>query len=324
MLELFPDIRPYDERRLDVGDGHVLYIEQCGEPTGLPVLVLHGGPGAGCQGSQRRFFDPRHYRIILVDQRGAGRSTPHASLDHNTTAHLLTDLEKVREALQVDRWVVFGGTFGATLALLYAQRHPERVLGLLLRGVLLARPQDLDWYFGGGAAQIFPDAWAQFLRYLPEAERDNPIEGYYRRLTGEDEIARLAAARNWGSYAARIRTLYENNHLRDQYHDIHRALSVARIACHYAKHRYFLKPDEVLERMSALTGIPGILVHGRYDMVSPLANAFAVQSKWLDSEILIVRGAGHVATEAPTVDALIHATRQMHRQITRQPPDVAD
>lgn len=324
MLELFPDIRPYDERRIEVGDGHVLYVEQCGEPSGLPVLVLHGGPGAGCQGSQRRFFDPRHYRIILVDQRGAGRSTPHASVEHNSTEHLIADLEVVRKALAVDRWVLFGGSFGATLALLYAQQFPERVQGLLLRGVFLARPSDLDWYFGGGAAQIFPDAWAQFLRYLPEAERDDPIEGYYRRLTGEDEIARLAAARSWSTYAARIRTLYENNHLREQYHDIHRALSVARIACHYAKHRYFLKPDQVLERMPALTGIPGILVHGRYDMVSPLANAWAVQARWPASELLIVRGAGHVATEAPTVDALIHATRELYRQLTHQPPEVAD
>lgn len=324
MLGLFPEIRPYQEGTLKVSDGHELYYEQCGEPAGLPVLVLHGGPGAGCQALQRRFFDPRHYRIILLDQRGSGRSTPHASTEHNTTSLLLDDIEALREHLGIEQWVLFGGSFGGMLALLYAQRHPEKVAGLIVRGVFLARQCDIDWYFGGGASQIFPDAYAEFRRHLPEDERADVLEAYHRRLNGKDEIARLAAARAWGSYAARIRTLNENNHLREQYHDTHRALSIARIANHYARHQYFLKPNEILDNAHKLGDIPGFLVHGRYDVVSPLSAAWELQKRWAGSELMIIRGAGHVSSESPTVDALIRAGREMYRQLTNTLPDAAD
>lgn len=324
MLGLFPEIRPYQEGQLPVSDGHVLHYEQSGDTRGLPVLVLHGGPGAGCQSMQRRFFDPRHYRIILLDQRGSGRSTPHASTTNNTIHDLINDMEALREHLQIDRWVLFGGSFGGTLALIYAQRFPDRVAGIIVRGVFLARQMDIDWYFGGGAAQVFPDAYAEFKRHIPEDERHDLLEAYARRLNGHDEIARLNAARAWGSYAARIRTLNENNYLREQYHDTHRALSIARIANHYARHQYFLQPNEILENAGKLGDIPGILVHGRYDIVSPLSAAWELQKRWPGSELLIIRGAGHVASEEPTVDALIRAGREMYRQLTKSLPDAAD
>lgn len=324
MLSLFPEIRPYHEGRLPVSDGHTLFYEQSGDPHGLPVIVLHGGPGAGCQPMQRRFFDPRHYRIILFDQRGSGRSTPHASVTNNTTADLLNDIEALREHLKLENMVLFGGSFGSTQALLYAQRHPDRVAGIITRGVYLARQCDIDWYFGGGAAQIFPDAYAEFARHIPEDERHDVIAAYHRRLQGQDEIARLAAARAWGQFAARMRSLNDNNHMREQYMDPHRALSVARIANHYVTHQYFLKPNEVLDNAEKLGNIPGILVHGRYDIVSPLAAAWELQKRWPGSELQIIRGAGHVASEAPTVDALIRAGREMYRQLMKTLPDAAD
>ncbi len=323
MLDLFPDIRPYDEGRLDVGDGHTLYYEQCGDPDGVPVLVLHGGPGAGCQPVQRRFFDPRHFRIILLDQRGAGRSTPHADLRENHTAKLIADIETLRQHLGVTQWLLFGGSFGATLALLYARQYPQHSSALILRGIFLARRQDIAWYFGGGVAQIYPDAWTELLRHLPDGERHEPLAAFHRRLTGSDEIARAGAARAWNQYAARIRSLHDNNHQREQYHDAHRALSIARIACHYAQHDYFLAGNDVLDAAQALGDLPGILVHGRYDIVSPLAAAWEVQRRWQGSELRIVRGSGHVSTEPATVDALIRAVRDMHRLITGMAPETA-
>lgn len=323
MSGLFPDLRPYDEGRLAVGDGHSLYYEQCGEPDGLAVLVLHGGPGAGCQSSQRRFFSPHHYRIVLCDQRGAGRSTPHAEIANNTTEHLVQDIERLRIHLGIDKWVLFGGGFGATLALLYAQQFNERVHGLVLRSCFLARAQDREWFFGGGAATLFPDAWAEFARHVGANEHDREaiLAGYAERLQGDSDLARMAAARAWSHYAARIRTLNESH---GHSSDGQRHFSTARIACHYARHHYFLEENQIIQQAGKLHGLPGIMVHGRFDVVSPLANAWDLQRVWPDSELMIVRGAGHVATEPATTDALVHAAREMYRLITQDSTDLAE
>ncbi len=322
MSGLYPDLRPYDEGRLDTGDGHSLYFEQCGVPHGLPVLVLHGGPGAGCQATQRRFFSPHHYRIILLDQRGAGRSTPHASLNHNTTEHLLRDIEQLRRHLEIDHWVLFGGGFGASLALLYAQQFPAHVAGLILRSVFLARPSDRDWFFGGGAAALFPDAWTEFCRHVGAHDREAIFDAYAARLESESDLTRMSAARAWGLYAARTRTLLENNNHHNS--DGMRHYSTARIACHYARHHYFLHDNHIIQNAEALHGIPGMLIHGRFDVVSPLYGAWELQKHWPDAELMIVRGAGHVATEPATTDALIHSAREMYRLIMNESTNGVD
>jgi proline iminopeptidase len=317
MQILYPDIKPYAQTWLEVGEGHRLYIEQCGDPDGIPVLVVHEGPGLGCDADHRRFFDPSRYRIILADQRGSGRSTPHAELESNTTDDLMADMEAIRQDLNIDQWMLFGGGWGATQALLYAQRYPRRVLGLILRGVFLGRQHDLDWLYREGANLLFPDFWEDFLAPIPDEERHDLIAAYHRRLTGDDEIARMAAAKSWCLWEARISTLHSSHRLIEQLTQPHTALALARIQSHYFLHRCFLDEQGVLREASVLRDIPGLLIHGRYDCVSPLENAVTLLQAWPEANLDIIRDAGHAATEPGITDALIRATRAMARRLER-------
>ena len=308
---LYHELQPYVVHSLEVEPPHVLYVEECGNPNGIPVLFVHGGPGAGCEDYHRRFFHPELYRIVLFDQRGCGRSSPHASLDSNTTQALVEDMERIREHLGIERWVLFGGSWGSTLSLVYAQTHPERVLGLVLRGIFLCRPQEIHWFYQEGASRLFPDLWEAFLAPIPEAERGNLLDAYYRRLTGDNEVERMAAAKAWSLWEGRTATLRPNQAVVDHFGNPFTALSLARIEAHYFKHDSFLRPNQILEDASRLKDIPGVIVHGRYDVVCPLDNAWELHKAWPGSELQIIPDAGHSASERGTVDALVQATVDM-------------
>ncbi|MGB4945736.1 MAG: prolyl aminopeptidase [Candidatus Competibacter denitrificans] len=309
MRVLFPDIKPYSTFRFTVDELHDLYVEECGNPKGLPVLFLHGGPGAGCEPMHRRFFDPERYRIVLFDQRGAGQSTPHAELIDNTLWHLIADIEKLRERLGIDRWVVFGGSWGSTLALAYAETHPDRVLGLILRGIFLCRDEDIHWFYQSGANRLFPDLWEHFLAPIPAVERNDLLHAYHRRLTSTNALEQLRAAKAWSVWEGSTLTLESNPSIVNHFGEARMALSLARIECHYFVNQCFMEPNQLLRDAGRLSGIPGIIVHGRYDVVCPLDNAWALHHAWPDSEIRIVTPAGHAASEPGIVDALITATQ---------------
>jgi len=314
MLTLYPEVKPYNKFRLPVGSIHDLYIEECGNPGGIPVLVVHGGPGAGCNAAMRRFFDTTHYRIILFDQRGSGRSLPHAELLENTTQLLIDDMEAIRKKLGIEQWLLFGGSWGSTLSLAYAEVHADRVLGLILRGIFLCRGQDLHWFYQDGASHIFPDYWEDYIRLIPGNERDDFIAAYYRRLVGTDDVLRMGAAKAWATWEARCSTLRPNHGIVEHFAEPHVAMSLARIEAHYFVNEIFMKPDQVLLEAYRLGDLPGIIVHGRYDMVCPLDNALALHHAWPTSQLEIVRDAGHSALEPGIVDALIRATRTMARR----------
>mgnify|MGYP003111063319 FL=1 len=295
MQTLYPEIKPYARHELAVEEPHVLYVDESGSPDGLPVLFVHGGPGGGCDALSRRFFDPTLYRIITFDQRGCGRSTPHASLENNTTAHLIADMQRIREHLGIDKWVLFGGSWGSTLSLAYAQSYPEHVHALILRGIFLCRPQDLAWFYQEGASRLFPDYWQDFLSPIPLEERDDLMQAFYRRLTGNDQIAQMHAAKAWSCWEGRTATLRPNHNVVERFADAHRALSMARIECHYFVNQAFLEPDQLLRDMPKIAHLPGIIVHGRYDAICPLDNAWALHQAWPNSELQIIRDAGHSA-----------------------------
>ncbi|TCO79546.1 prolyl aminopeptidase [Plasticicumulans lactativorans] len=311
MPALYPEIKPYAAHRLAVDARHVLHVEECGRASGLPVLFLHGGPGAGCQPLHRRFFDPERYRIVLFDQRGAGQSTPHAELVDNTTWHLVADIEQIRRALGIERWVVFGGSWGSTLALAYAQTHPERVLGLVLRGIFLCRPHDIRWFYQEGASRLFPDAWEGYVAPIPEAERGDMVAAYYARLTGDDEIERMRCAKAWSVWEGTTLSLLPSASTVDQFADPHMALSLARVECHYFMHDSFLAPDQLVRDAPRLAGIPGVIVHGRYDVICPLDGAWALHKAWPGSRLEIVADAGHAASEPGIAAALVRATDEL-------------
>ena len=310
MNRLFPPIEPFRTHSLTVGQGHRLYVEECGRPDGLPVVFLHGGPGAGCETYHRRFFNPDVYRIILFDQRGCGRSLPHAELTGNNTQALMKDMETIRAMLDIDRWIVFGGSWGSTLALVYAETHPLRVLGLILRGIFLCRSRDIDWFYQDGASCLLPDYWQDYLQPIPVVERDHMVEAYYRRLTGDDELARMAAAKAWSSWEGRASTLLPKASVTGHFDNPYTALSLARIECHYFMHDSFLEPDQILRDAGSLHGIPGVIVHGRYDVVCPVEQAWLLHEVWPQSRLQIIPDAGHSATEEGIVDALVTATGQ--------------
>ncbi len=311
MYKLYPEIKPYATHRLPVASPHQIYIEECGNPDGLPVVFVHGGPGAGCEAYHRRFFDPNVYRIVLFDQRGCGRSTPHAELAGNTTQALVADMETIRQHLNIDRWVVFGGSWGSTLGLVYAQSHPERVQGLILRGIFLCRPHEIEWFYQQGASRIFPDYWEDYLRPIPEAERGDMVRAYYKRLTGDDEVARMAAAKAWSVWEGRAATLRPSKSVIDHFANPSTALSLARIECHYFMNDSFLEPDQILRDARRLAGIPGIIVHGRYDIVCPVENAWSLRRAWPQAQLNIIPDAGHSASEPGITDALVKATMMM-------------
>ena len=307
--QLYPEIEPYETGRLPVGDGHELYFEQCGNPDGKPVVFLHGGPGAGCNAKARRFFNPEKYRIVLFDQRGCGRSTPHASLIANTTWHLVADIERLRKHLTIDRWQVFGGSWGSTLALAYAQTHPEQVSQLVLRGIFMLRRWELEWFYQSGADAIFPDAWDDYLAAIPEVERGDLMSAYHRRLTSADLEVQLEAAKAWSVWEARTSFLYQDpNHVESSAADKF-ALAFARIECHYfVNGGFFDRDDQLLANAYRLKGIPAVIVQGRYDVVCPLRSAWDLHQAWPEADLRIVADAGHSALEAGNVHELICAT----------------
>ncbi len=311
MAALFAPCAPYATHSLKVTQIHTLYLEESGNSNGLPVVVLHGGPGAGSAPTHRRWFDPSRYRIILFDQRGCGRSTPHAELSDNSTQALLSDIENIRTYLGIDRWVVAGGSWGTTLALAYAQRHPEHVLGMILRGVFLCRQHDLDWLYGAGTCQFFPAEWEAFLQALPAELRADPITGYYQLLTSKDPEARLAAARAWATWEGRPATLLPNEAVVAAFTEAHTALSLARISTHYFVHHCFLRENQLLTDLGKIQHIPGIIVQGRYDMLCPPENAWRLQRGWAAAELNIIPDAGHSAYEPGISAALVDAANRL-------------
>lgn len=319
MQNYYPPITPNAEYQLPVDAIHTLYVEESGNPQGLPVVFLHGGPGGGCSADHRRFFDPEIYRIILFDQRGAGRSTPHASLENNTTWHLVDDIEAIRKFLKVEQWLVFGGSWGATLALVYAQTHPQSVLGLIVRGIFLGRDQDLRWFFQEGASYIFPDHWENFRSFIPEEERHDLVAAYHRRLTGTDDLARMAAAKAWSQWEGQCLTLQPNTDCVEHFIEPFFAISLARTECHYFVNRCFLEPDQILKNMPKIQHLPTVIVHGRYDMVCTLDNAWLLHKASPGSELNIIRDAGHAGSEPGIASALIEATKAMATKLIHHP-----
>lgn len=312
MRELFPDIHPNWHQWLAVGDGHELYLEEVGEPQGQPVLVLHGGPGSGCNANLRRFFDPQKYRVILFDQRGAGRSKPHASLHNNDTAHLIADIEQIRTHLGIDRWLVFGGSWGSTLALAYAEAHPQVVTGLVLRGIFLARDQDIHWMTApdGGAAQVYPDHYQDFLAPLG-GNTEQLLPRYYQLLTSDNELQRMQAAKAWTLWEGRMVNLVAPANVDEIYSDPSLALGVGRMECHYFVNRCFLDEGQLLAQAHRLADIPTVIVHGRYDMVCKLENATTLAAHLPHARLMIVPAAGHSASEPGIADGLLKAMEWM-------------
>lgn len=308
---LYPAIEPYDSGHIRVSDVHQLYYEQCGNPSGKPVVFLHGGPGAGLDPDYRRFFDPEAYRVILFDQRGAGRSIPHASLDDNTTWHLVQDIEHIREHFGVEQWLVFGGSWGSTLSLAYAEIHPERVSALVLRGIFLCRPQEIRWFYeeGQGTSAIFPETWEQYVRIIPESERDDMIRAYYKRLTSEDEAVRREAAYAWSVWEASALKLIPDQKTIDEFTEPEMAIALARIECHYFVNKCFFETDNyLLEHVDRIRHIPAVLVHGRYDVICPVMTAWDLHRAWPEASLKIIPDAGHASTEPGIASALVEAT----------------
>jgi len=312
--DLYADVPLRRSGFLEVGDGHRLYWEESGDPAGLPVVFLHGGPGSGTSPSQRRFFDPSAWRIILFDQRGAGRSTPHASVHANTTDHLIADIERLREHLAIDRWMVFGGSWGSTLALAYGQAHPARCLGFVLRGIFLGRPCEVEWFMTG-IRMVFPEAWRRFAEFLPEAERGNLLSGYLARLLDPRPEVHLPAARNWARYEAACSALIPDpRHLAEVDGD-HHALSLARIEAHYFANGLFLPTAGLLAGMERLAHHPAIIVQGRYDVICPMVSADALAGAWPAAELVVIPDAGHAAMEPGIRRALVRATERFKRPV---------
>jgi len=306
---LYPPLEPYRTGRLKVSELHDLHFEECGNPEGRPVVFLHGGPGGGCEAKMRRFWNPEKYRIVLFDQRGCGKSTPYASLEENTTWDLVSDTEQLREHLGIEKWQVFGGSWGSTLALAYAQKHPERVLELVLRGIFLLRREEIEWFYQKGASILFPDAWEPFLAHIPEAERSDLMTAYHKRLTSEDPAVRLAAAKIWSTWEGATSKLLPDAEFTGHYEEDEFALAFARIEAHYFVNRGFLETDDqLLQGAQKIRHIPGVIVQGRYDVVCPLTSAWALHREWPEADFVITPDSGHSAFEAPNCRALVAAT----------------
>ncbi len=306
---LYPDITPFDCGTIPAGSIHQVYYEQCGSAKGQPVVFLHGGPGGGCSADMRRFFDPKRWRAVLFDQRGCGRSTPFSALRENTIWHLIEDIENIRQSLGIERWVVFGGSWGSTLALAYAQKHPERVSGLILRGIFLCRKSDIDWLYQEGANALFPDAWEGFLTPIPQEARKDLVGAYHKRLFGDDAKVRLEAARAWSRWEGDTVTIKGPEGRADDFEDDRFVDAFARIECEYFVHGGFLKYDgQLLEEADRIAHIPCTIVQGRYDAVCPVQGAWALHKALPKSKLEIVPLAGHSAMEPGIIDALVRAT----------------
>lgn len=313
MPDLYPEIEPYDHGMLDVGEGNRIYWKVCGNPEGKPVVKLHGGPGSGCTASARRYWDPRAYRVVLFDQRGCGRSTPHASdpdtdLAHNTTHHLLADVERLREHLGIDRWVVFGASWGSTLALAYAERNPSRVTELILAAVTMTRRSDIDW-ITRGIRRFFPEAWARFAAGVPAADRAGDLAAaYHRLLEHPDAAVRAKAAKDWWDWETAIVALHPGYRPHPHHERLAFRVAFARLVTYYWSHNAWLEEDILLREAGALKGIPGIMIHGRLDLSSPLVTAWELAQAWPESELVVVEGAGHDGRDPGMADALLAAT----------------
>ncbi len=304
---LYPRLDPHAQQMLEVGDGHRLYVEECGNPQGIPVVVLHGGPGGGCSPAMRRYFDPVVWRIVLFDQRGCGRSRPHASVEHNTTWDLVADIERIRTALGIDRWTVFGGSWGAALGLIYAEAHPERVAHLILRGVFLMTQAELTWFYGGGAGQFWPDLWTTFTAMIPEAERDDLVAAYHRRLFSGDTAEETRFARVWASWENALASIEHEGPLGESPGEYARAF--ARLENHYFVNRGFLDADDqILANASRLADIPGTIVQGRYDMICPPVAAWTLAQAWPRADLRMIPLAGHALSEPGISAELVRVT----------------
>ncbi|MDE2328001.1 MAG: prolyl aminopeptidase [Rhodospirillales bacterium] len=312
--DLFPEVGPYQTGSLPVGDGHVIYWEQVGNPRGRPVLFLHGGPGAGAGAVHRRFFDPAFWRVVIFDQRGAGRSTPLGSLARNTTPALIEDIEALREHLGIRQFLLFGGSWGSTLALAYAQAHPERVMGMVLRGIFLGRPSEVEWFLEG-IARFFPDAHAALVNFLPEAERGDLLGSYFRRLCDPDPAIHLPAAQAWSVYEGSCSTLLPSYETVSAFAQDRTSLGLARIEAYYFLNNLFLPPDGLLAGMGRLAGVPGEIVQGRYDMICPPNSAFDLADAWPAARLTVVPDAGHSALE-PGIRAALLAGLERIRNLT--------
>lgn len=307
MRNLYPPVEPYASGHLDVGDGHQIYWERSGTPGAKPAVFLHGGPGAGFSPAHRQLFDPARYDVLLFDQRGCGRSTPHASLDANTTWHLVADIERLREMAGVERWLVFGGSWGSTLGLAYAEAHPGRVSELILRGIFTCSAGEIDWYYQKGASRIFPDKWERFAAPIPEAERGDIVGAFRKRLTGDDPAERIAAAKAWSVWEGETVTLLPSP-ASDSYAADDFALAFARIENHYFSNVGWLEDGQLIRDAGRLADIPGVIVHGRYDIPCPAETAWALHKAWPKAEFHLIEGAGHAFDQPGILDQLIRAT----------------
>jgi proline iminopeptidase len=307
--ELYPHLEPYRTGRLAVSETHEIYFEESGNPKGKPAVFVHGGPGGGTEPRQRRFFDPKAYRIVLFDQRGCGKSTPYASLEENTTWHLVADMEALRNELGIERWQVFGGSWGSTLALAYAQKHPDRVTELVLRGIFLLRKREIDWFYQEGASAMFPDAWEEYLAPIPESERGDLLRAYYKRLTSPDAKVRMEAARAWSIWEGKTSYLFQNEDLVKKSGADDFAEAFARIECHYfVNGAWFQHDDQLLRDVSKIRNIPATIVQGRYDVVCPMMSAWALHRAWPEADLRVVPDAGHSAFEPGITHELVEAT----------------
>ena len=314
MRELYPEIAARESYQLKVDQVHTIYVEEAGNLRGLPVIFLHGGPGSGCNGNHRRYFNPKKYRVVLFDQRGCHRSTPAGEIRNNSTPELLRDIERIREHLGIDKWLVFGGSWGATLGLLYAQSYPSRVLALILRGTFLARQKDLDWFGKQGASMIFPDHWQEFTDIIPASERDDLISAYHLRVHGADRKIRETAALAWSKWAGRIVT-YLLPGAEYTPGDVDKTVHEVLIETHYAKHRYFIDENQILDNAAQLPPVPTRIIHGRRDLTCTLDASWSLHQALPDSELVIVKEGGHLAGESVMVDALVTATDEMSKRL---------
>lgn len=309
LRNFYPEIAPFKTEFLKVSEIHTIRIEQCGNPNGRPVVFLHGGPGGGIAPDYRRFFDPDHYRIVLFDQRGSGQSTPTAELHENTTWDLVNDIEKIRAHLNIKDWIVFGGSWGSTLALAYAETHPDKVKGLILRGIFLCRPSEIKWFYQFGASEIFPDVWESYKNHIPENERHDFVNAYYKRLTSENADTRLAAAKIWSKWEAATSRLIVDLKAIDAFDDPTFALQFARIECHFFTNNAFFKTDNwLIENVSRIRHIPTAIVQGRYDVVCPARSAWDLHKAFPEAELYIVPNSGHAASEPATRAKLVEFT----------------
>ena len=319
LSQLFPATAPFDSRQLSVGDGHVLYLEQFGNKSGIPAVFLHGGPGSGCQSDHARLFDPDQHRIVLFDQRGAGRSRPKRGLESNTTAHLVGDMELIRQSLGFDKWLLIGGSWGSTLALAYAETHPDRVLGMVLRAVFLGSPEEVHWAFQRAAQIFYPDLWESFISLLPKTERDDAITAYGARLSNQDPRVHLPAAEAWNKYESTLSVLdpgiftFPQTLFDDSATEQFTGPNTPYIEWHYIKNGCFLRPGQLLDGAHNLAGIPGIIVQGRYDLLCPPLSASRLAASWPDAELRLIPASGHSAAEPRIREALVVAIRDINR-----------